>query len=460
MPAGAGASVATPEEMEDYRMPSKTNALIVGTTAALALFVSAALATDEGGRQLVDGIAAVVGDEIILESEVDEELYIYQMRSGSQIASSEIEAVRGEIVQEMIDEMLLVAKAHRDTIELTEGELESEMERRVSELRARHGSEEAFTASLAEEGVTLDELKAIYRDDIERRLLAEKVVRADVHSKIDVTWGEVSEYYEEHRDEIAVIPEAFQVAGILVAPQVSESAKRAAIERMTEARRRLESGEAFETVARELSDDASASQGGDLGTFGRGTLVPEFEEAVFALEPGEVSGVVPTRFGFHIIEVIESDGDRAHARHILARVAPGPEDEATAEAAAESLRVLAAEGADFEALAREHSDDETSGADGGILGWFRRGEMSPGIGEVVSGLERGETGPVVPGDSGYYVIKLVDYQEERIASLDEVREDLRDYIYSGKAEAAYATLMDRLSREIFIDIRTGAAAEE
>ena len=449
-----------PEEMEDDRMPSRTHALIAGTMAALALFVSAAVATEEGGRQLVDGIAAVVGDEIILESEVDEELYIYQMRSGARIASSEIEGVRGEIVREMIDEMLLVAKAHRDTIELAEGELDGEMERRVSELRGRHGSEEAFGASLAEEGITLDELKAIYRGDIERRLLAEKVVKAEVHSKIDITWGEVGEYYEEHRDEVAVIPEAFQVAGILVAPQVSESAKRVAVERMTEVRRRLESGEAFETVARELSDDASASLGGDLGTFGRGTMVPEFEEAVFALEPGEVSGVVPTRFGFHIIEVIESDGDRAHARHILARVAPGPEDDATAKAAAESLRILAAEGSDFEALAREYSDDETSSADGGILGWFRRGEMSPGIGEVVSDLEPGETGPVVPGDSGYYVIKLLEHQEERIASLDEVREDLRDYVYSKKAEAAYAALMDRLSREIFIDIRTGAASEE
>jgi peptidyl-prolyl cis-trans isomerase SurA len=441
-------------------MPSKMHAPLVVTTVALALVMSAAATAEEDGRQLVEGIAAVIGDEIILESEVDEELYIYQMRTGTRVAPSEIERVRGEIVREMIDEMLLVAKAHRDTIELAEGELESEIERRVSDLRERHGSDEAFAAALAEQGVTLDELKAIYRDDIERRLLAEKVVRSEVHSKIDITWGEVGEYYEEHRDEVAPIPEAFRVAGILIAPKISESAKRAAIERMTEARTRLDSGEPFETVARELSDDVSASRGGDLGSFGRGTMVPEFEEAAFALEPGEVSGVVPTRFGFHIIEVTGRDGDRVQARHILARVAPGPEDDARAAAVAESLRALAAEGSDFEALAREYSDDEASAAQGGILGWFRDGEMSPDIGEVVGGLEPGEVGAVVPGDSGYYVIKLVDHQEERIASLDEVREDLRDYIYGRKAEEAYAALIERLSQEIFIDVRTGPVAEE
>lgn len=441
-------------------MVSKTRTVIVGAAIAIALAAPSAAVAQESGRQLVDGIAAIVGDEIILESEVDEELYIYQMRTGARVAPGEVDQVRAQIVREMVDEMLLVAKAHRDTIELGEGELEREIDRRVSELKDRHGSEEAFAAALSEQGLTLDELKALYRDDIERRMLAEEVVRKEIHAKIDVTWGEVSEYYEEHREEIAVIPEAFQVAAILVAPEVSESAKHAAIERMNEAKRRLDDGEAFESVAQELSDDASAAQGGDLGTFGRGTMVPEFEDAAFALEAGEVSGVVPTRFGFHLIQVLEKEGDRVHARHILARVVPGPEDDLRAEAEAESVRVLAVEGADFEALAGEYSDDEQSSAEGGVLGWFRRGEMSPEIEEVVSTIEPGEVGPVVSGGAGYYVVKLLDHTEERVAGLDEVREDLRDYVYGMKAEEAYATLIERLSSEIFIDVRTGAPSEE
>lgn len=446
--------------MEDDRMSSKAFAWMIGAVMAIAALGPTTLVAEDGERQLVDGIAAVVGNEIILESEVDEELYIYQMRTGTRVAPSEVERVRGEIVREMVDEMLLVAKARRDTIELAEGELEREIDRRVSELKDRHGSEEALNAALLEQDITLDELKAIYRDDIERRLLAEKVVRSEVHSKIDVTWGEVSKYYDEHTDEVAAVPEAFEIAAILVAPKVSESAKEAAIARLNEAKSRLENGEPFEAVAGELSDDSSGARGGDLGTFERGTMVPEFEDAVFALEPGEVSGIVPTRFGFHLIQAMEKDGDRVHARHILARVAPGPEDDARARAAAESLKVLAESGADFSELAREHSDDESSRDNGGALGWFRQSELSPAIGGVVVALEPGEVGRIVRGDGGYYVLKLLDHQDARTASLDEVREDLRDYIYAKKAEEAYTAMMDRLSREIFIDVRTGGPAEE
>ncbi|MFH1502248.1 MAG: peptidylprolyl isomerase [Candidatus Eisenbacteria bacterium] len=422
----------------------------------LSLAAAATAAESDAERQLIDGIAAVVGDEIILESEVDEEFYIYQVRTGATIPPAEAGRIRSEIVREMVDEMLLVAKAHRDSIVLGEGELTQEIERRVAELRERHGSDEALEAALAQEGITLDGLKEIYEDDIERRLLAERVVRSQVHSKIDVTWGEVEAYYQEHREDVGLIPEAFRLAGILIAPVPSESAKRGAIEKMTAARQRIESGEAFESVAAELSDDASAARGGDLGTFKRGAMVPEFEEAAFALEPGEVSGIVPSRFGFHIIQVVEATENEVHARHVLARVVPGPEDVGRARARAESLRQLAADGADFESLAIEHSDDETSRANGGVLGWFRKGETAPNIEASLAGLAAGGVTPVVEGESGFYVVKLLEYEEERIASLDEVREDLRDYIYGQRAEAAYTALMERLYNEIFIDLRTSA----
>ncbi len=442
--------------MEEDTMSKMMGHILLSAVMVAVLVTSAAVAEEAGGeRRLIDGIAAVVGDEIILESEVDEEFYIFQMRTGASVPGAEGERIRSEIVREMVDEMLLVAKARRDSIELGEGELASEIDRRVAELRERHRTDEALEAALAEEGITLDDLKKIYRDDIERRLLAEQVVRSEVHSRIDVTWGEVGKYYEEHREEVGQVPEAFRLAGILVTPKPSESAKRAAIEKLSEARRRLEAGEAFEDVAAEFSDDASAARGGDLGTFARGSMVPEFEDAVFALEPGEVSGIVPTRFGFHIIQVVDAAEDEVHARHVLARVVPGAPEDELARGLAESLRQVAVDGGDFEALAQEHSDDEVSRTNGGLLGWLRPSDMAPFMMEAVDGLAEGELAQVVAGGNGYYVIKLLEHEEGRIASLDEVREDLRDYIYGLKAEEAYADLMNRLSEEIFIDIRTG-----
>lgn len=450
-------------------LTSKSNARVVVAVILLtAAFASVAFAQDgaaptggETTRRLVDGIAAVVGDEIILESEVDEEFYVYQMRSGSSdMSRDEMARVRSGIVREMIDEMLLVAMAHRDTVQLRPSELEAEIETRVAELVERHGSEEALDAALAEEGLTLSGLKDIYSDEIERRLLAEKVVRSEVHGKIDVTWGEVEVYYREHAEEVGQTPEAFLVAGIMVTPKVTESAKQAAIDRMAEASERLASGESFEDLAREYSDDASGATGGNLGTFGRGVMVPEFEDAVFAMEEGEVSGIIPTRFGFHIVEVLEATGAEVRARHILARIAPGPEDELRARATAESLRQRVLEGEDFAELARKRSDDHSSRENGGELGWFTRDNLAPSFKEVVTGLSQGDVAEVTAGESGFYVLKLLEHNEARMASLDEVREKLKDYIFTRKAEKAYTELIDRLTREIFVDIRTGMVPEE
>jgi len=441
----------------------------IAVLATLLIAMAAAAPAQIGGtavpagvtRQLVDGIAAVVGDEIILESEVDEEFYIYQMRTGTTgMSPDEMAEVRSGIVREMVDEMLLVAMAHRDTVQLRPGELEREIEDRVAELVERHGSQEALDAALEEEGMTLSDLEDIYSDEIERRLLAERVVRTEVHGSIDVTWGEVEEYYEEHAEEVGTTPEAFLVGGIMVRAKVTEDARQAALDRMAEASSRLAAGEPFEDLALEYSDDPSRTTGGDLGTFGRGVMVPEFEDAVFAMSEGEVSGVIQTRFGFHIVEMLESTGDEVHVRHILARVVPGPEDEVRARATADSLRQRILGGEDFSELARLRSDDPATREDGGVLGWFTHETLAPSFVEVITGLSPGDVADVAVGESGFYVLKLLEHREPQTATLDEVREDLKEYIFSRKAEKAYSELMDRLSREIFVDIRTGLVPEE
>jgi peptidyl-prolyl cis-trans isomerase SurA len=409
----------------------------------------------EAARQKVDGIAAIVGDEIILESDIDEELYLFDMRSGGKaLTEDNVLQYRGDVVREMVDEMLLVAKAKRDSIELEPGAVDEELDRRVAELETRHGSPEALDAALAAEGLTREGLREIYRDDIERRMLAEQVIRREVHSKIDVTWRDVEEYYNSEGADVAQVPEAFHVAGIVSSPKVSEDLKRVAYDKLSEARAALASGMSFEDAAARYSEDASALRGGDLGWFGPGMMVPEFEEAVMALSVGEVSGIVPSRFGFHIIKLEERDGDRVHARHILARVTPGPEDALHAKARADSLRAMIAAGADFSSIAGGYSDDEASRARGGDLGWFAPGDLDPQFETALRALEPGGITEVIKGDGGYYILMLVEYEEPRTAQLDEIRDQLKDYLYNLRAEERFQKLIEELRREIFIDIRT------
>jgi len=428
-------------------------------SALVALAILAAAGTSLAQRQLVDGIAAVVGDQVVLESEVDEELYLYQMRSGSQLADDEALKVRDRILGEMVDEMLLVAKARRDSIALDPGELEEEIARRVGDLKTRHGSEEAFQAALASEGLTQTDLEAIYRDDIERRLLAQKVVDRDVRPKVDVTWAEVERYYEENKAEVAAVPEGYQIAGILVVPKVSEESKRAAYARLEEARARIERGEPFADVARAYSDDASAQSGGDLGTIARGATVPEFEEAAFALNPGETSGIVTTRFGFHLIQVVEKSDEGVRVRHILVRLEVTPEDGTRAAARAESLRQRALGGEDFAELAGRYSDDERTRGSGGVLGWFTPEELAPGFLETLSGIEPGGISTVLKGETGFYVLRLLAHEAPRTAPLDEIRSRLREFLTNQRLEEEYRKLIDKLSGEIYVDVRSRMTPE-
>ncbi len=418
-------------------------------------------AAQEPNRQFVDGIAAVVGNEIILESDVDEELYLFNMRTGGRTLSEEnMLEFRSSIVNEMVEEMLLVAMARRDSIVLSPGRLDGEIERRVEELRHRYGSQEELDQALAGRGMTLADLTEIYRDDIERRLLADAVIHNEVRSRIDVTWREVDSYFEEHGAELGRIPESYQLSGIMVTARISEEAKRTAIARMTEARDRLDAGESFIDIAREYSDDASAATGGDLGWFGQGMMVPEFEEAAFALEPGEVSGIVPSRFGFHIIQVIEKDDDRVHARHILLKVMPGPDDEMRAVARAESLRQMVLDGADFSAVAAGYSEDAASSGRGGDLGWFSLSDLDEAFVTSVSSLSEGELTGVLKGAGDYYVLQLTGHEAERQAELDEIREQLKDYIFDIRVEEGHIALMERLRGEIYVDIRTEMVSDQ
>jgi foldase protein PrsA len=118
------------------------------------------------------------------------------------------------------------------------------------------------------------------------------------------------------------------------------------------------------------------------------------------------------------------------------------------------------DGEDFAELASLRSDDPATREGGGVLGWFSHENLAPSFKDVVTGLSPGEVAEVTVGESGLYVLKLLEHEEARIATLDEVRENLKDYIFARKAEKTYGELIERLSREIFVDIRTGMVAEE
>ena len=229
--------------------------------------------------------------------------------------------------------------------------------------------------------------------------------------------------------------EAVKARYILIKPEPEAPlAKREAdaLKKIQDARKRIvEDGEDFAEVAKEVSEDpGSAPNGGDLGCFGKGQMVPEFEQAAFSLDVGEVSQPVKTDFGYHIIQVYDKkpDEEQVCARHILVRIDKTPTEEAVAKAdavakkEAEDVKARLEAGEDFTEVAKEVSDDPATADKGGDLGWVFRGQMGDAFDEVAFSLEPGQIGGPVKLNDGYAIILVEEKDPEHPVDEQELQQ--------------------------------------
>ncbi len=422
------------------------------TLAKVAVTVAAFLALT--GSQVIDRIAAVVNNDIILLSEVDEKMFILDAQG--QLAgkdSTQIGDIRKEVLDRLIEEKLVVERAKSQGIDVDDSEVTAQVDDAMSKVRAQFPTDDAFHEALQKEGISETMLRQRYEDDIRQELLAQKVVGKEIRSKVEVTSDQVKKYYEEHREDLPPKPEEVHLAHIVVYP-VDPAKSAAALARVEDARARIVNGEAFDKVASEVSDDPSRGRGGLLGWFGPGDLDPDFEAAVDTLKTGEVSEPVQTRFGWHLIEVLDRDGEKFQVRHVLAMVAPSDADVAKAKAKAEKARARVAAGEDFGKVALEMSDDEVTRGNGGDLGWTPLSALVPAVASIVDSLGGGGISPVVRSDRGFHVFKVLDIRAGGAYDFDEIKDKLKDYVTQQQLEKQYDKWMAAVRDSAYVEIKT------
>jgi peptidyl-prolyl cis-trans isomerase SurA len=292
----------------------------------LFLWISSLFWTVTFSQPIVaDEIVAVVGPEIILRSDVEIQALQYEsdaMRKG-QIAS------RCEILEDMLFRKMLVFQAELDSIELNKGEIEAEVERRIMMLTMQVGSKEKLEKLM---GRSMDKLVEDLRPTVREQLLIQRV-QATVIGQVTVTPAEVRSFYEGiPSDSLPLIPAETKMAHLVVKPTVRPEEREKVIKALRKIREEIKMGSSFCLKAKFNSiDKGSAPQCGELGFVRREDLVPEFAGVAFTLTPGEISDVVESPYGFHIIELIEKRGEYANFRHILMRPKVTVDDLALAE---------------------------------------------------------------------------------------------------------------------------------
>ncbi|MCS7018761.1 MAG: peptidylprolyl isomerase [Cytophagales bacterium] len=311
---------------------------------------------------VVDKIIAKVNDYIILKSDL-EIAYRQALESGQSLPPN----ARCEILQQLIINKMLVAKAEIDSVMVSEVEVNNNLDRRMAYFEQQFGSlqkiEQAYNKTIAQ-------LKEELRPSIQENMIISKM-QNEITKNVEVTPRQVKRYFNSiPKDSLPFVPAEVEVGVIVRYPVVSKSEKDKVKARLQDFKRQILSGKAkFEDLARTYSEDlGSGSRGGELGFHGRGELVPPYEAMAMSLEPGEISEPVESEFGIHLIQLIERRGNRYNSRHILLRPEPTEQDIKDAERYLDSLRSVILSGKlPFEKAALTCSDDKSTKSSGGIL---------------------------------------------------------------------------------------------
>ncbi len=356
---------------------------------------------------LIDGIAAVVGDQIILISDVVQQAALLASSAG---APAQLPGP--EILQEVLDELvvnkLLYVKAIEDSIEVGEDLLTQQVEEYVGRLVARAGSEEALSAATGKE---IAEVRSSVRPIVKEQLMVE-LLRRRKFSEQKVTNRDIEEFYALYRDSLPSVPEQVELAHIFLKAEASEESKDAArllAERIADS---IRNGGIFGEFARRYSiDPGSGSKGGELGWVAKGKFVSEYENSVDTLGINEISGAVESRFGFHVIQLLDKESSRFRSRHVLVPIEPSDEEVADLLDTLEMIRSRAINGEPFRELAQQYSDDGESRIRGGLLARLPTTELGP-YQWVIDSLAPGEVSTprplqTSPTESGYHILQLV-----------------------------------------------------
>lgn len=404
--------------------------------------------------KLVDGIVAVVGDKIVLKSEL--EAQIQQARAANANLPLDAEC---QVLDQAITQKVLVNQAEVDSLVITEDEVEQQLDRRIKYFIGMVGSQEKLEEFY---GKSVYEIKDEFRQTIKEQALAQKM-QEKITAGLTVSPAEVETYFKELPvDSLPEIPAEFEVGVVIVEPMSSGEERTYAVEKIEGLRKRVVDGEKLSTLAILYSEDpGSASQGGDLGFFGRSEMVPEFEAWAFKLKSGEVSPVFKTKYGYHILQVAERRGERVQARHILVKVPVGKSDMAQAQAKLDSVRTQLVEGKiSFTEAVRKYTTNEESRQAGGIV-QAQQGstritakQMEPQLYFLIDKLKVGEYSQVQPfaqadGTTAYRIAYLKtettphranlvdDYSKIQEAALNEKRGRELEKWFDGAAGNAY-----------------------
>ncbi|MFD2721945.1 peptidylprolyl isomerase [Hymenobacter monticola] len=409
------------------------------------------------GQELLDGIVVKVDNQIVLRSDVE---LIYGQEVARAAGKPLPPDLKCKILQSLVLNKLMLAKAETDSVVVEDKQVNSEVDRRMAYFVQQIGSEKRLEEQYNK---PIKALKDDLRPQIKEQLTQQKM-QETITGKVAVTPREVAQYFSRvPKDSLPYFSTEVEVGQIVIPAQVNDKAKQAAIAKLNDIRAQVLGGADFATLAKQYSEDpGSAKEGGYLGFFKRGELVPEYEAASMKLEPGQLSPVVQSQFGFHLIQFIERKGNTYSTRHILLKPETGAADaSASAKQLTRLRRQILSDSISFAKAAKDNSSDKQSSTNGGLLANRQDGgsrlpldKLDPAIFFVIDTMKVGHITPPMPyrTDDGKDAMRILylksntpphqanleqDYQKIAAAALNEKRTKALDEWFAKNRNSVY-----------------------
>ena len=439
------------------------------TIAAACMLALAAIGGHAQERYTVDKVAAVVGNSAILYSELCEAAdYLEQEQRAQGYTPDKDPMIQS--LEFLLTQKVLYNQALIDSVQISMESVMARTDQYMSMMEEQAGSVAALEEQLGQPSFAI---RQRMKERFEEQEYA-RAMRQEIDGKVTVTPGEVERFYRQHdKDEFPIVPQQYVYAQIVRFPTSSTAAKQRVREQLLDMRERIINGTRFDLLARMYSIDATAMRGGDLGWMPLQAWVQPFADAVEKLQPGQISEVVETEFGFHIIELLEKKGDKYHARHIVLRPVYTPDELAADGRFLDSLAQQIRDGKiTFEEAALQYSDDKYSRQNGGVVTNSEQLEQQ-GTGELpknkfmreelqndypaLSQLKVGEISPSFQSYDGYgnvlnKIVKLIAIIPAHTANLSEDYTEIESLALQAKREEEFQKWLNSKIDDLYVRI--------
>lgn len=427
----------------------RKNKIILIFFLILIFFTSSKIFSQKEG----DRILAVVGYDIILESDLQYQLQLYARQNQLTQLNP---AIAQQIFQQMLTEKIIYARAEQDSIIVKEDEIAKELDFRIKNMVEQLGSEKKVEEVY---GMSIGKIKIVLKDDLLKKMKSDKLKRKKFGGGIKVSDKEVKDFYYKYKDSLPPSKEEFELAHIYMQRKVSDAEKQLAKEKAQKILDSVKNGVDFSELAKRNSDDKqSAINGGDLGYSKKGVFVKEFEEALYSLNVGEVSDLVQTEFGYHIIKLNEKKGDMLKSQHILiAYPRLESSDLETISFLNDLKSKIETKKISFDDAAKQYSQDVSTNQKGGYLGIVPVDRLDSLTYEEIKNLDSTHISKPLKTseerDYGFEIVKVINRTPTHPLTLQQDYEKIKKLATLFKENSEMEKWIEEIKKTVYVDVK-------